>query len=114
MSKSILGTDPALFCKWRLLDTDPETGQELWLREDDGELTFKSVTPVGALLEANKAAYNDSEGKRFGDGKVVASIDLPTYYAKIVPAKQNGDDAWIKRWLNDPDNRAYRTFKGKI
>lgn len=115
MPESILGTDPALFCKWRLLDEDPETGQQLWIREeDDGELMFKSITPVGALLEANKAAFNDSEGKRWGDGKVVASVDLPTYYNKIVPAKQNGDDAWIKRFLNDSDNRAYRTFKGKI
>ena len=66
------------------------------------------------IVETNKAAFNDSENQRWGDGKVVASIDLPTYFNKIVPAKLNGDDAYIKRWLNDSDNRAYRTRKGTI
>jgi hypothetical protein len=81
---------------------------------EDGTILWHTETVVEELVEQNRAAFNDSTDKRWGDGRVVASIDLPTYWDKIVPAKQNGDDAYIKRFLNDPDNRAYRTFKGKI
>jgi hypothetical protein len=108
-------TERHLYGKWLPLFYDPETCKEtLFCETEDGKVMTQTITDVEALVEQNKAALNDSEGQRWGDGKVVASIDMPTYYNKIVPAKQNGDDAYIKRFLNDPDNRAYRTFKGNI
>jgi hypothetical protein len=100
--------------EWQQLDYDPVTQKGTWVYEDENMILVRTVAPDDQLTDENKASFNESADKRWGDGKVVASIDLPTYYNKIVPAKQNGDDAWIKRFLNDPDNRAYRTFKGKI
>lgn len=87
-----------------------------WVRCDEAgnpveECTLHYVDP---LLEANRVAYNDSFGKRWGDGQVAASIPLDLYFRKIVPMKKAGDDAAIKRWLNDSDNRAFRTFKGHL
>jgi hypothetical protein len=95
-----------------ILDTPTK---RVWLHESSPGV-FEQCTEevVDPLIEANQTAYNDSEGKRWGDGQVVASIDLPTYFRKILPAKQNGDHAWIKRFLNDPDHRKYRTFKGRL
>jgi hypothetical protein len=107
-------TDPSKYGQWQMLSYDPVTEKRTWFCEDEKTIVFKTETLVDELVDENKASFNESADKRWGDGKVVASIDLPTYYNKIVPAKQNGDDAWIKRFLNDPDNRAYRTFKGKI
>ena len=107
-------SDPSKLGQWQLVAHDPLTRKSTWIYEDENVLVSNTVSDVEELVAENKAAYNESEGKRWGDGQVVASIDLPTYYSKIVPARQAGDEAWFKRWLNDPDNRAYRTFKGKI
>lgn len=108
-------TERHLYGKWLPLFYDPvEQKKTSFMEDEEGNFFVHTETVVEGLIEQNKAAFNDSDGKRWGDGKVVASIDLPTYFNKIVPAKQAGDDAWIKRFLNDPDNRAYRTFKGTI
>jgi hypothetical protein len=108
-------TERHLYGKWLPLCYDPVTRKLTTFMEDEqGGFFVNTETVVDELVEENKAAFNGSEGKRWGDGKVVASIDMPTYFQKIVPAKQAGDDAYIKRFLNDSDNRAYRTFKGTI
>lgn len=107
--------DPRDYGKWLPWSYDPAERKRVEFMElETGQVIFRTLTDVEWLVEENKAAYNDSADKRWGDGKVVASIDLPTYFNKILPAKINGDDAWIKRWLNDSDNRAYRKFKGTI
>ena len=106
--------DPSEYGKWILVARDPLTRRATYIYEDENIAIANTVSDVEELVAENKAAYSESADKRWGDGQVVASIDLPTYYSKIVPAKQAGDEAWFKRWLNDPDNRAYRKFKGKI
>jgi hypothetical protein len=107
--------DPSQYGKWLPWSYDPTTQKMVsFCENEDGTILWHTETVVEELVEQNRAAFSDSANKRWGDGKVVASIDLPTYFDKIVPAKQNGDDAYIKRFLNDPDNRAYRTFKGNI
>ena len=107
--------DPHDYDRWIPLAYDAEMKRKLWFYETkEGKVTFHVQTDVTDIVEANKEAFNASENKRWGDGKVVASIPMGDYYRKIVPAKQNGDDAYVKRWLNDPDNRAFRTFKGNI
>jgi hypothetical protein len=112
---TIIVDHPSEYGKWLPWSFDPVTNKKVsFCENEDGSILWHTETVVEELVEQNKAAFNDSEGKRWGDGKVVASIDLPTYFNKIVPAKQNGDDAYIKRWLNDPDNRAFRTFQGHI
>jgi hypothetical protein len=107
--------DPRDYGKWLPWSFDPVTRKRVsFCEQENGKILWHTETVVEELVEANKEAFNDSEGKRWGDGKVVAKIDMPTYYNKILPAKQAGDDAWVKRFLNDPDNRAYRTFKGHL
>ncbi len=107
--------DKSQYGKWLPWSYDPTTRKRVsFCENEDGTILWNTDVDVEPLIEANKEAFNDSEGKRWGDGKVIASIDLETYFNKIVPAKQAGDDAYIKRFLNDSDNRAYRTFKGHI
>ena len=71
-------------------------------------------TRVDAIVDANKELFNASEGQRWGEGRLVANIPMGQYFKKFMPARKNGDDAYIKRLLNDADNRAWRTFKGRI
>lgn len=107
--------DPRDYDKWILLAYDAVLKRKLWFKETkEGIVETHVEDDVSDIVEANKASFNDSENKRWGGGKVVASIPTSLYFDKIVPAKLNGDDAYIKRWLNDSDNRAYRTFKGKV
>lgn len=101
--------------KGTLIVNHPE--KRTWIRCDEKtglpveECTIHYIDP---LIEANKQAFNDSAGKRWGDGKIVASIPMDLYYRKIVPMKKAGDDAGLKRFLDDPDNRAFRTFQGAV
>ena len=64
--------------------------------------------------EANRERLNDSAGQRWGDGKVVARIPLPVFYDTILPAQKAGDEKWIKKFLNNSDNRKFRTFGGDL
>jgi hypothetical protein len=69
------------------------------------------------LIEDNKRLYNESEGKRWGDGQVVGRIPLNVLYSsqhQIVEKLQEGDRDHIKWWLNSEHARPYRTFKGRI
>lgn len=86
-----------------------------WSAEiEPGVFAVCKRTITDPLFQANNERLKESEGKRFGDGQIVASIDLPTYYSTILPAVQAGDDGWVKRWINDSENRRYRTFRGRI
>ncbi len=101
--------------KGQLLYNWPE--KRVWIRCDEEtgapveECTIHYIDPI---IEANKQKFNDSEGKRWGTGQIVASIPMDMYYRRYVPMKQAGDDAGLKRFLDNPDNRNLRTFKGAI
>lgn len=87
----------------------------VWFLElDDGNIATATQELVSPILDNNQEVLNNSAGQRWGDGKVVASIPLDYYFDKIAPAKRAGDDAYIKRFLNDSDNRKFRTFGGRI
>ena len=106
---------------WRCLSDDPVTGIAEWVwfeTAPDGTIerihTKKIQHHSDLLLAQNKALYNDSQGKRWGDGKVVASIPLPIYESLLGEAAANKDRKFIRKFLNDPDNRKFRTFEGKL
>lgn len=69
------------------------------------------------LVEDNKRLYNESEGKKWGDGQVVGRIPLNVLYSsqhQIMEKLKEGDRDHLKWWLNSEAARPYRTFKGKI
>ncbi len=69
------------------------------------------------LLEQNRVDFNESHGKRFSDdaiGTKIASTPLNVFYRDLAPRLQYGDSDFMKWWLNHPDNRPYRTFRGRV
>lgn len=87
----------------------------VWLLEIDGLPVATCVTECPTpILEDNQRDRADSAGKRWGDGAVVARIPLGLYFEKLGPAKQAGDDRYIKRILNDGDYSKWRTKDGRI
>ncbi len=79
-------------------------------------VTRQEINPI---LENNKRAANDWEKGGYQTGSKhhhqVADIPVAVYFDLV---KKLGDPkhnlaAW-KRWLNDPENRFFRTTAGKI
>lgn len=84
----------------------------------DGYTFRKTENLVEAeLLEQNRVDFNDSFGKRFRDdplGTKIASAPLNVFYRDIAPRIKEGDEDFLKWWLNHGNNRPYRTFRGTV
>ena len=87
-----------------------------WIDKEAGTYFRKTENLAeSALLEANKQAYNDSEGKRWGDGQVAARVPLNVLYQGELAKKiKEGDRDHMRWWLNHEQARPYRTFKGRV
>lgn len=105
----------------RLLDFDPLTGIRQFIDTDEmtGISTIRTEQDVTDIVELNKLQRNTfSSGKdKWSDGfdhrTKVASIPLGIY----MELKKSGvlrDPVAFKRWLNDPDNAAFRTRPGTV
>jgi len=97
----------------RLFGHDPLTGiTQYWHVTDKGEYVIETQQNVTAVAEANKRQYNDTPD-RYRDVNKVASIPLNVYY----DLKRRGiadDTKKFKQWLNDRDNRVFRTRAGTL
>lgn len=86
-----------------------------WVDKANG-LGFRKTENLteDALLAQNKESLNDSYGQRFGDGKIVGRVPLNVFYRDFAPRLKEGDDDFVKWWLNNDQNRPYRTFRGRV
>lgn len=97
----------------RIFSQDPLTGiTKYWHVTDKGEYVIETQQDVTAIASANRRQANDDTGK-WRDVNKVASIPLSVYYE----LKRQGiadDPKALRKWLNDPDNRAFRTKGGTL
>lgn len=100
----------------QLFDVDPFTGARQYFYHDDvtDETIIETVQNYEPTLELNKDSYNSlDERARWGDGALVARIPLNLYYE--IKAKGIVDNQReFARWLNDADNRHFRTRPGRV
>lgn len=100
---------------WTLFDYDMQTGRQVWeLRNPDGSVTHRTDYPVQATVDINKAQRNMGRKDWTGDYHQIASIPLNVFYDQLAQASREGDDKFVSRWLNDSDNRAWRTREGRV
>lgn len=69
------------------------------------------------LQALNKHDFSESEGKRWGDGKVVARVPLNVLFDpkhQIAEKQKEGDRDHMKWWLDSEAAKPFRTFKGRI
>lgn len=102
----------------RILTNDPETGIVEYFHYDDVDDTFTIERTQSLELDTfNPELYNrasDVKASRWkGDFHHVASIPM-SIYAEWVQTGMIHDQAAIKRWLDDPDNRVFRTKPGRL
>lgn len=98
-----------------LFNRNDDLGIVRWFDYDEESDTFGIHTEqdLAPAIEANKQLYNEAPTNWKADMHLVASIPMSIYY----DLKQKGiadDDAAMKRWLNDPDNKVFRTRAGAI
>jgi hypothetical protein len=98
----------------RLFAVDPLTGTASYVDYDEATDTFTLVDEVDPteLIEWNKRLYNEAPD-RWGEGAVAAK--LPPLLEYKLRREGIWDDPKAKaRWLNDPDNRAWRIRPGRL
>jgi hypothetical protein len=97
----------------RLFSRDPATGiTKYWHVKGNGEYVVETQQEMSSIAEANKRQYNETPDK-YGDMNKVASIPLSVYYE----LKRKGiadDPKAFKKWLNDRDNKVFRTRAGTL
>lgn len=104
----------------RLLDVDPLTGivEHFYYDPDTDGFTIERTQDVSGLLDVNKALWNDAP-LRFGEFSHVASIPavIMEQLAKDGIVTAGGrilDEPRFRKWLNDRDNRLFRTRPGHV
>lgn len=102
---------------WEVFEVTPEYRRSrLWI--DDGQYIQRTeFLAEETLVEDNRRLFNESETKRFGDGKIVARIPLNVLYGsehEIAKKLKEGDHDHLKWFLNRDEARPWRTFRGKI
>lgn len=105
--------------KWEVLADGEDTGVAEWMRYDPHShvMEVRSEQIVDPIIEANKAQFNQTDERtRWRDGmNHVASIPLVV----IEEYKQRGidlmgDKTELRKFLNDPDNKFFRSRPGKV
>lgn len=102
----------------RLRSTElcPDGGYERWYVDDAEDLlVIEKVDDVQGLLDRNQALANDGDGyNKTRDFRRIGSIDMVTWekWRKIYGQDLERNPAILKRLLNDPDHRKFRTAPG--
>ena len=87
---------------------------------EDGGLVIETGQDVSSIIEQNKKEYNENNGKWGGDifDNKIASIPLTVIddlnNAGIMRGFHVLDQKKFRAWLNNPDNRFFRTRQGKV
>ena len=94
----------------RLLDKDDISTTVF--HEEDGKYYINRVQDVEPIIDDNKVDYNNGT-QQGSDMRRVASIPL-VIVDELMRKGIWGDPARLKVWLNDPDNRLFRTSPERV
>lgn len=99
---------------WRLIDWEPVSGRTVWALFDGEKTVIRTDYPVDNLIQANTEARNATSAGWSGDWHRIASVPLNIYHDQLAEAERQDDQAYVSRWLNSSDNRAWRTKEGTV
>lgn len=105
----------------RLLNSDPARGTEVWMHDNpDGGWTIEQKQHVSQVLENNKRLRDQwQKGRMMGNTQrhwqQVADIPAALYLQlKEKFGDPNDNPKEWRKWMNDYDNRFFRTGGGNI
>lgn len=95
----------------KILDGDFNEGgfikREIWTEDDDDQTIVLNSQDCTDIYTHNKY-QRDNLGKGTGNFRKVASIPL-IEYEKLMISGRDKDPVAMRRWLDDPVNRRFRT-----
>lgn len=99
----------------RIIHHEADTGITQYFHGDDqGNIAIQTVQNVNDIIENNKTQFNATEKHtRWGEGQKIASIPLSIFYAPWFQEIRR-DEKKLRAFLNDPNNRAFRTRQGTV
>jgi hypothetical protein len=88
--------------------------------DDDGNLIIETKQDVTEIIEANKAQLDFDKERRGHLNELHHVARIP--FTVIDVLNQQGimkgfnvvDDVGFARWLNDPDNAVWKTYRGTV
>jgi hypothetical protein len=104
----------------RLLSADPEAGYRewYWSNPDTDEVAITTEWHLDPILDATKASFNqfDERANWKGDWHHVGVIPkyVMDYEWRTHGRKMLADKEYVRHWLNQPENRAFRSRPGRI
>jgi hypothetical protein len=106
-----------------LIWSNPVLGTRTYFDHDEQDIVLETVQDIEPIIEANKAILNNVDASassaRFGDGKLVAQIPIVIMLQLVSkgilsPKFAVLDEKRFSAWINDPENRYFRTFPGTV
>ena len=103
----------------RVISSNGGVTETFHYSEHDDTAAIQRVSDVSKILQANKIQRDSNQGYKSEVFNKVASIDVVVLDAWCKARGINletffADDKVFKNFLNDPDNKAWRTTSGKI
>ena len=102
------------------LSQDKAAGKSTFMHFSGDDITAVTEQKVDVILDQNKREANDWKyGNLIGNTQrhqqKVADIPTTVYYDMVqkLGDPRHNPEAW-KRWLNDPENRFFRTTGGTL
>lgn len=100
---------------WCLLARDPATGDTLWSMEQDGKIIVRTQQDVEPIMNMNKLIKDGTEGRRFGDYRLIGSVpDNIAEASGLNEAWKQKDKKFFNRFFNDGDNAAWKGTRGSV
>lgn len=93
-----------------ILDAHDASGRYSIYHEADGKTHIETRQKVDHILKAAEILSDQPPGKDFRHVGFIPDTVLNQW---MIDGTFN-DPATIKAWLNNPDNRAFRTWKGRV
>lgn len=98
---------------------DPMTGvrQKLWYNVETEEINGQRTDEyMPQILDANKDQYVETMNRtgKVPDLQKVATIPMGVFMENFQAPLMEQDHSYVKKLLNDPDNKALRTWKGRL
>lgn len=101
----------------RFFDADPLLGITRWFKpSDDGEsFEIHTVQNVTDIVEDAHEQYKGKDERSRWSGDLHHVAHIPAVIVQDLRRRGIWDDEKaLRRWLNDPDNRCFRTRPGRV
>jgi hypothetical protein len=95
----------------KLLYRNSDGVKRISVADTESPNSFKVMTSVDVDKVLESVKRDEELLDNSSTNKLLARVPLTVYEQSI---HENWDDADWKRWLNEPDNKLFRVWKGKV